>query len=321
MEKISLVVPCYNEKEVLPLFYEEVSRVMASLPEYAFEMICVDDGSQDNTLEVLKELAAKDPRVKYLSFSRNFGKEAALYAGLSHAGGEYVAILDADLQDPPALLVDMLPHLKEGGYDCVAARRGTRKGEPVIRSFFSRLFYRVINRISNTEIVDGARDFRLMHRSVVDAIVQMPEYNRFTKGIYGWVGFKTKWVTYENIERAAGQTKWSFWRLFLYSLEGIFAFSTAPLAIASIVGLIFFLISGVAILVIVFKTLVWGDPVQGFPALACFVFLVGGIQLFCIGIMGQYLAKAYMETKRRPIYLVREKNCDTGEGLAEGNDV
>jgi glycosyltransferase involved in cell wall biosynthesis len=308
MEKITLVVPCYNEEEALPHFYEAAIKTIESLPQHSFEFVFVDDGSKDKTLDVLKELAGKDSRIKYISFSRNFGKEAALYAGLSNASGDYTAVLDADLQDPPSLLPEMLRYIREEGYDCVATKRSTRKGEPPVRSFFARMFYRIINRISDTEIVDGARDFRLMRRTVVDAILKMPEYNRFTKGIYSWVGFKTKWLSYENIERIAGKTKWSFNKLFLYSLEGILAFSTAPLAVSSIIGLLFFFASLAAIFIIVLKTLIWGDPVAGWPALACIICLVGGIQLFCLGIIGQYLAKVYMEVKKRPIYIIEEMN-------------
>lgn len=310
MEKVSLVIPCYNEEEMLPYFYDAMIKVIGSLPGFTFEMIFVDDGSKDRTLEVIKELAAKDNLVKYLSFSRNFGKESALYAGLEYSTGDYVAILDADLQDPPSLLPQMIEYITNEGYDCVATRRSTRKGEPPVRSFFARMFYRIINRISNTEIVDGARDFRLMDRKVVEAILQMSEYNRFTKGIYGWVGYKTKWIAYENVERIAGQTKWSFWKLLVYSLEGILAFSTVPLAIASMLGLVLFSLSLIAIIVIVLKTLIWGDPVAGWPALACIILLIGSIQLFCLGIIGQYLSKMYMETKARPIYLLKEKNFD-----------
>ena len=308
MPTLSVVVPCYNEEESAPLFYKEIKSVAATMPDVILELIFVDDGSKDKTLEVIKELHAKDNSIKYLSFSRNFGKEAALYAGLEHAIGDYVAILDADLQDPPSLLPQMIDYIEKEGYDCVATKRSTRKGEPRIRSFFAKMFYRIINKLSRTEVVDGARDFRLMKRDVVDAILQMSEYNRFTKGIYGWVGFKTKWLEYENIERVAGQTTWSFWKLFLYSLEGIIAFSVAPLAIASIFGLLLFFIALVAIVFIIIRTLIWGDPVAGWPALVCIILLVGGIQLFCLGIIGQYLAKTYMETKKRPIYLIREKN-------------
>ena len=308
MPTLSVVVPCYNEEESVPLFYKEITTVMKTIPDILLELIFVDDGSKDKTIKVIKALHAEDKSIKYLSFSRNFGKEAALYAGLTQATGDYVAILDADLQDPPALLPQMIESIENEGYDCVATKRTTRKGEPVIRSFFAKMFYRIINKLSKTEVVDGARDFRLMRREVVEAILQMPEYNRFTKGIYGWVGYKTKWIEYENIERVAGQTKWSFWKLFLYSLEGIIAFSVAPLAIASIFGLFLFFIALVAIVFIIIRTLIWGDPVAGWPALVCIILLVGGIQLFCLGIIGQYLAKTYMETKKRPIYLIREKS-------------
>jgi glycosyltransferase involved in cell wall biosynthesis len=311
---VSLVVPCFNEEAALPLFYTEADRVTALLPEYDFEFIFVDDGSKDLTLSIIKELTEKDKRVRFLSFSRNFGKEAALYAGLCHAKGDYVTVMDADLQDPPKLLPEMLEIIKSGEYDCVALRRTTRRGEPPVRSFFARRFYKIINAMSNTEIVDGARDFRLMPRQVVEAIVQMPEYNRFTKGIYGWVGFKTYWMTYENVERVGGVTKWSFWKLFLYALNGIVAFSTTPLVLASVSGLIFCLTAVVALIWIIVKTLVWGDPVPGWPALACCIVFIGGIQLFCLGIMGQYISKIYLETKRRPIYILKESG---GEGSSK----
>jgi len=306
-EQISLVVPCYNEEATIIHFYEEVLKVEAELSQYSFEMLFVDDGSKDRTLEILKELSQRDERVKWVSFSRNFGKEAAICAGFTYVSGDYVAIMDADLQDPPSLLPEMMDAIQDG-YDCVATRRENRKGESPIRSLFAKMFYRIMNKISQIDIVDGARDFRLMRYEVVEAILQMSEYNRFTKGIYGWVGFKTKWIAYENIERVAGETKWSFWKLFLYSLEGIMAFSIMPLALASVLGVIFFLIAMIAIVVIVLRTLIWGDPVPGWPALASIIIFVGGIQLFCTGVIGQYLAKTYMETKRRPIFLVREKN-------------
>jgi glycosyltransferase involved in cell wall biosynthesis len=312
LETIFLIVPCYNEAEVLPQFYLEIQRVAESLHGYQLECVFVDDGSKDQTVSILKSLAQEDSRMRYLSLSRNFGKEAALYAGLvySRGRGDYFAILDADLQDPPSLLPEMLNIIKSEGYDCVATRRINRTGEPPIRSWFAKAFYKIMNILSKTEVVDGARDFRLMTKSVVEAIVQIQEYNRFTKGIYGWIGFKTKWISYENIERAAGVTKWSFWKLFLYSMDGILAFSTLPLAIASIIGLIFFLISIFGFLVIVIKTIIWGDPVTGFPALASLITLIGGIHLFCLGIIGQYLAKTYLETKKRPIFLIREASPD-----------
>ena len=305
MDKITLVVPCYNEEEVLPKFYDEVCRVAGEMSGQEFEFLFVDDGSRDKTLSILKELRKKDKRVRFLSFSRNFGKEAGLYAGLQNATGDYVAVLDADLQDPPELLQEMYRSLKEENYDCAATRRVSRQGEPPIRSFFARTFYKLIRKISKTEIVDGARDFRLMSRRMVEAVLSMGEYNRFSKGIFGWVGFDTKWIEYKNVERAGGQTKWSFWSLLVYALDGIIAFSTVPLLISSFVGLIFFAIALVMIVVIIVKTLAFGDPVAGYPSTVCIIFLVGGLQLFCIGILGQYLSKLYLESKNRPIYIVR----------------
>lgn len=311
MKKIAIVVPCYNEQEAIPYFYEEVNKVSNTMNDNAeFEFLFVNDGSKDDTLKVLRKLSKKDNRVKYISFSRNFGKEAAMYAGLKEANGDYVAIMDADLQDPPSLLPEMFATLEEGEYDCVATRRVTRKGEPKIRSFFARLFYKIMNAISNTEVVDGARDFRLMTKQMVNAILEIGEYNRFSKGIFGFVGFNTKWLEYENIERVAGKTKWSFWKLFLYSLDGFTAFSTKPLILSTIVGIVFCLIALVMIVVIICKTLIFGDPVGGWPSLACIVLFVGGIQLFCSGISGQYLAKAYLEVKHRPIYIVKERNFE-----------
>ena len=309
-EKISIIVPCYNEEESLPIFYEEIISIAKSMKKVDFEFLFVDDGSRDKTLEVMRSLSKKDKRIRYISFSRNFGKEAAMYAGLENAIGDYVAVMDADLQDPPTLLPVMYKDIKESLYDCVATRRVSRVGEPKIRSFFARQFYKIINKISKADIVDGARDFRLMTRKMVDSIVGMREYNRFSKGIFGWVGFKTKWLEYENIERVAGVTKWSFWKLFLYSIEGIIAFSTAPLVIASIIGMLFLLIAFILIIVIIVKTLAFGDPTAGWPSLVCIIFFVSGIQLFCIGIIGQYLSKTYLETKGRPIYIVRERETD-----------
>lgn len=311
MVRISIVVPCYNEEAALPLFYQEVCRVAGEMAPVEFEFLFVDDGSRDGTLPLLRQLAARDARVRFLSFSRNFGKEAGMLAGLQHAQGDFVALMDADLQDPPALLPELYRAVTEEGYDCAATCRTTRRGEPPIRSFFAKLFYKIINRISDADIVDGARDYRLMRRSVVDAILSLGEYNRFSKGIFGWVGFHTKWVPYENVERAAGETKWSFWKLLLYSLEGIVAFSTAPLAIASVLGALLCCGSAVAIVVIVCKTLLFGDPVDGWPSMMCVLLFFSGVQLFCTGILGQYLAKTYLETKRRPVYLVRE----TEEGV------
>ena len=311
MSEITVLVPCYNEQESLPYFYPEICKVagrMKAAYGVDFSFIFVDDGSKDGTLGVLKELAAGDERVRYLSFSRNFGKEAAIFAGLQHATGDYVAMMDADLQDPPQMLEEMYRGITEEGYDCVGTRRVTRKGEPKVRSFFARLFYKLINKISDTEIVDGARDFRLMTRQMVDAILSMSEYNRFSKGIFSWVGFSTKWLEYENVERVAGETKWSFWKLLLYSIDGITAFSTAPLAIASLMGVLFCFLAAILIVVVIVKTLVWGDPMAGYPSMMCFIFLIGGIQLLCLGILGQYLSKTYLETKRRPVYILKEDN-------------
>lgn len=311
-----IVIPCYNEQEALPYFLKEIRLVadrMSAAKDVVFEFLFVNDGSKDRTLDILREAALVDKRVRYISFSRNFGKEAAMYAGLKNATGDYVAIMDADMQDPPALLPEMYEALQSGEYDSVATRRVDRKGEPPVRSFFARGFYKIINRISDADIVDGARDFRLMKRQMVDAILSMSEYNRFSKGIFGWVGFRTKWLPYENVERVAGETKWSFWKLFKYSLQGIIAFSTAPLAIASVLGVILCFAAFLMIVVIVVKTLAFGDPVGGWPSLACITLFLGGIQLLCIGILGQYLAKTYLEAKHRPIYIVAE----TSEGANE----
>ena len=310
---LSIVVPCYNEQEALPYFYKEICRVaeeMKSSHGADFEFIFVDDGSKDKTLSIARELHKQDERVRYISFSRNFGKEAGILAGLKAAKGDYVAMMDADLQDPPALLPQMLDALLEEDYDCAATRRTNRKGEPPIRSFFARMFYKIINRLSDADIVDGARDYRLMRRRMVDAILALPEYNRFSKGIFGWVGFKTKWLEYVNVERVAGETKWSFWKLFLYSLEGIVAFTTAPLALASLVGIIFCVLAFVMIVFIIVRTLLFGDPTSGWPSLVCIIFLCSGVQLFCMGVLGQYLAKTYMEVKHRPVYIVRETEAD-----------
>lgn len=303
---LSLVVPCYNEEEALPIFYEEACRVTSEMDHLNIEMLFVDDGSSDETMRVIKELSDRDDRVHYVSFSRNFGKEAAIYAGLDNAAGDYVAILDADLQDPPSLLPKMLEILTTKGVDCVGTRRVDRKGEPPIRSFFARRFYRIMNKISHTEVVDGARDFQLMNRKVVNAILSMGEYNRFSKGIFGWVGYKKEWIEYENVERSAGETKWSFWSLFVYALEGIVAFSTAPLVIASISGITLFFVAIIGIIFIIVRTLIYGDPTSGWPSMICIMLLIAGIQLLCMGILGQYLGKTYLETKRRPLYLVEE---------------
>ena len=308
-ETIAIIVPSYNEEKSIPFFYEAIceEREKFKKIDVELEMIFVDDGSKDRTLEVVKELRGRDEQVHYISFSRNFGKEAGIYAGLEHATGDYLVLMDADLQDPPSYLMEMYQAIKEEGYDSVATRRVDRKGEPVIRSFFARQFYKLMNKISNTEIVDGARDYRLMTRQMADAILSMKEYNRFTKGIYGWVGFRTKWLEYQNVERVAGETKWSFWKLFKYSLEGIMAFSTAPLALASWAGVLMCVIAAIAIVFIVVRALMFGDPTSGWPSLACIIIFIGGLQLFCIGVLGQYLAKTYLETKERPIYICKEK--------------
>lgn len=306
---VTIIVPCYNEEAALPYFLEAIQKTeteMTAAYGCGFELLFVNDGSKDGTLSVLRRYAKEMPNVRYLSFSRNFGKEAAMYAGLREAKGDYVVIMDADLQHPPAMLPEMYEGLQSGEYECVAARRESRKGEPPIRSFFARCFYKLINRISDTEIVDGACDFRMMTRQMVDAIVSMGEYNRFSKGIFGWVGFRTKWLPYENVERVAGETKWSFWKLLLYSLQGIVGFSTVPLAIASVLGILLCFVSFLMVLYIIVKTLLFGDPVSGWPSLACMVMFMGGIQLLCMGILGQYLAKTYLETKHRPIYILAE---------------
>lgn len=314
-EKISLVVPCYNEEEVLPYFYEAFCKLGDQLQEYELEVIFVNDGSKDQTLEIMRKYADKDCRVKYISFSRNFGKEAAIYAGFEHADGDYVAMMDADLQDPPELLPEMLRAIKEEGYDSAATRRVTRKGEPPVRSFFARCFYKLMNKISTTEIMDGARDYRLMTRQFKNAIMQLGEYNRFSKGIFGWVGFRTKWIEFENVERKAGETKWSFWKLLLYSIEGIIGFSTAPLALASVLGIAVCFVAFIFLIVILVKTLCFGDPVAGWPSMTCIILMLGGIQLFCIGILGMYLSKTYLETKGRPIYICGETNIEnSGKG-------
>lgn len=305
---LSIIVPCFNEEETAIPFYEEVMKLESFFSEYALEieLIYVDDGSRDKTLSIIKELHEKDNRVHAISFSRNFGKEAGIYAGLQKAKGDYLVLMDVDLQDPPSLLPEMFSYILKG-YDSVATRRVSRKGEPVIRSFFARMFYRVMHKISKTEVVDGARDYRLMTRQVADAILSISEYNRFTKGIFGWVGFETKWLEYENIERVKGETKWSFWKLFLYSIDGIMAFSTVPLAIASIFGILFCFLAFLFIIFIIIRKTFFGDPVSGWPSLVCIISLVGGVQLFCLGIVGEYLSKAYMEVKKRPIYLVKEE--------------
>lgn len=308
MKLLSVIVPCYNEEESVADFYEELMKNSSFFREkdLEVEILYIDDGSKDKTVEEVKKLHEKDERVHLISFSRNFGKEAGIYAGLHHAKGDYLVVMDVDLQDPPSLLPEMFSYIEQG-YDSAATRRVTRKGEPVIRSFFARMFYKLMNRISTTEVVDGARDYRLMTRQVADAILSMEEYNRFTKGIYGWVGFETKWIEFENVERRKGETKWSFWKLLKYSLEGIISFSTAPAAFASIMGIIFCILAFLLIMFIIVRTLLFGDPVAGWPSLVCIIALVSGVQLFCVGIVGQYVAKTYLEVKRRPIYIVKEE--------------
>ena len=308
-KKISVIVSCYNEEESLPLFYKEMNKVMEEMVGNEFELVFINDGSSDKTLDVIKSLREKDTRIRYVSFSRNFGKEAAMLAGLDYATGDYITLMDADLQDPPRLLPAMLKYINDG-YDCVGTRRVTRKGEPPIRSFFARMFYKLINKLSKVEMVDGARDYRLMTRQMVDAITSTREYNRYSKGLWSFVGFKTKWLEFENVERIAGETKWSFWKLFKYAIDGIVAFSTVPLTMAAFLGILFCLIAFIMILVIIFKTVMWGDPVGGWPSLACIIIFVSGIQLFFMGIFGEYLAKTYLETKKRPIYIVKETDSD-----------
>jgi len=307
MEKCSIVVPCYNEEEALPLFYEAVEKVTSSMPELEFEYLFVDDGSRDETFSVMKAMAEKDPRVHYISFSRNFGKEAAMLAGLAESTGDYVVIMDADLQDPPELLPEMYRAVKEEGYDCAATRRVNRKGEPPIRSLFAKLFYKIMNKIAKLNMMDGARDYRFMKRVMVDAILSMKEYHRFSKGIFGWVGFRTKWIDFSNRERVAGKSKWSFFSLFSYSIEGMVAFTTAPLEWASFVGLFFCVLALLAVVFLFVRALLFGDKVMGWPSLACMITFFAGLQLFVSGIIGMYLAKAYNEIKDRPIYIIREK--------------
>lgn len=308
MKKLSIVVPCYNEQESIPFFYDEIKKIEKEL-KVKLEIIFVNDGSRDKTIELIKDLS-KDKIIKYISFSRNFGKEAAMLAGLEHASGDYITIMDADLQDPPSLLPKMISLIEDEGYEIVGTRRVTRKGEPVIRSFFARCFYKIINKMSKVEMVDGARDFRLMTRKVVDNLLELKEYNRYSKGLFSFVGFKTKWLEYENIERVAGETKWSFWKLFAYAIDGIVAFTTVPLTIIALIGILFCLIAFVMIIVVIVKTLTIGDPTSGWPSLACIIFLVSGVQLLCLGVIGEYIAKMYLEVKKRPIYIVDETNVE-----------
>ena len=313
METISIIIPCYNEEEAIPVYYETMVRQMDEMEEQQkvqFELIFVDDGSKDHSLFEMRRLAQKDMRCRYLSFSRNFGKEAAMYAGLQAAKGDYVTVMDVDLQDPPSLLPKMYAMLQSGTCDCVAARRSSREGEGKIKSFLSNAFYGVINRLSRTEIVSGARDYRLMSRKMTDAVLSMAEYNRFSKGIFSWVGFKTKWFDYENIERVAGTTKWNFWGLFKYSIEGIVGFSTTPLLIAAGAGVLFCILAFIGILFVVVRALMFGDPTSGWPSMVCIILLCSGVQLFCTGIVGEYLAKTYLEVKHRPIYIVAETEED-----------
>lgn len=312
--KITAIVPCYNEEAALHYFYEEIEKVMQTMKEVEFELLFVNDGSKDDTLGEIKKLAERDARVKYVSFSRNFGKEAAIYAGLQHASGDLVAIMDADLQDPPSLLPEMYRAVVEEGYDSVATRRVSRKGEPPIRSFFARMFYRLMKHISKADIVDGARDYRLMNRAFVDALLEMGEYNRFSKGLFGWVGFRTKWLEYENVERVAGETKWSFWKLFVYSIDGILAFSTMPLSIAAMLGVLMCFVAAVAIVFIIVRQVLYGGSAFGWPSMVCIIMFLGGIQLLCMGILGSYLAKTYLEVKKRPIYICKETNTSMKKG-------
>lgn len=309
MKKVSIIVPCYNEEESIPLFYKEIKKLFSKI-NYKLELIFVNDGSKDKTLELIRNLSKKDKEANYISLSRNFGKEAAMWAGLKHSTGDYITVMDCDLQDPPALIPEMLRLIEEEDYDVVGTRRVTRKGEPPIRSFFARMFYKIINKMSKVEMVDGARDYRMMTRQVVDNLLTLKEYNRYSKGLFSFVGFKTKWLEYENIERVAGETKWNFWKLFLYAIEGIVAFTTAPLTMAATFGILFCLVAFIMIIVIIVKTLVYGDPTSGWPSLACIIFMTNGIELLCIGVIGEYLSKTYLEVKKRPIYIVKESNMD-----------
>lgn len=314
MKTLSIIVPCYNEASAIELFYNSVSQVLQKMENINTEILFINDGSKDDTLKIVKSLSENHEEVKYISLSRNFGKEAAMYAGMQHSLGDYVVIMDADLQDPPELLPEMLFAIENEGFDCIGSRRVNRKGEPPIRSFFARMFYKLINKMSDANIVDGARDFQMMTRKVVNAVLSMKEYNRFSKGIFGWIGFKKKWLEYENVERVAGETKWSFWKLLIYAIQGIIAFSTTPLIVSSICGILCCLVAFVMLIFIVVRTLIFGDPTSGWPSLVCIIFLLSGIQMYCIGILGQYLAKTYLETKNRPIYIVDESNIESQKG-------
>ena len=304
---LSIVIPCFNEEEAIPLFYREVKKVLDTI-DINYELLFIDDGSKDNSVLEMMNIAKKDENVYYFSFSRNFGKEAAMYAGLRNAKGDYVTIMDVDLQDPPALLPQMIEKIEKEGYDSVATRRKDRKGESPIRSFFANMFYKIINKISDADIVSGARDYRLMTRDMCDAVLSISETNRFSKGIFGWVGFNTYWLSYENVERTVGTTKWSFFKLLKYAINGIIDFSNTPLDIASYFGIFMTFLSFVLLIFIVVRKLVFGDPVQGWTSTICVIIFIGGIQLFCMGIMGQYIGKTYMESKKRPIYIVSKTN-------------
>lgn len=308
MKKVTLIVPCYNEAEALPLFQEQLNTVIHTLDSYRFEILLINDGSTDDTLSVMKEICNADESYKYISFSRNFGKEAAMYAGFCNSDGDYTAVMDADMQDPPSLLPEMLACLETEDYDSVATRRVSRKGEPPIRSFFARKFYKLINKISDADVVDGARDFRLMKKEMVDSIVAMCEYNRFSKGIFGWIGFKTKWIEYENVNRIAGETSWSFWGLLKYAIDGIINFSETPMSIASGLGMFLTFVSFIMIIFIIIRKAIFGDPVAGWPSLVCIILFISGLQFLCMGIMGKYMAKTYLEVKNRPHYIVAETN-------------
>lgn len=313
MNLLSLIVPCYNEEEALPYFYEEVKKVVKNIHSFDYEIIFINDGSTDRTLDIIKEYSINDDKIIYLSFSRNFGKEAAMYAGFCNAKGNYIAVMDADMQDPPNLIPKMLEILLTKEYDSVATRRMDRKGEPIIRSWFARKFYKIINKISDSDIVDGARDFRMMRKEMVEAIISMEEYNRFSKGIFGWIGFRTYWLPYENVERIAGKTKWNFWTLFKYAIEGIINFSQAPLSIASWFGMIMTVISFFMLLLVILRRVIFGDPVAGWASIICVMVFIGGIQMFCLGIIGQYLSKTYLECKKRPHYIIAESNKSSFE--------
>ena len=309
-KKLSIIVPCYNEEESLNLFYNELKQTLSKLTDLNHEIIFVDDGSVDNTLNEIIKLRKKDKTIRYISFSRNFGKEAAIYAGLEYSKGDFVSVIDADLQDPPELLLDMYNYIKNDNYDCVGTKRVNRKGEPFLRNIFTRLFYKLIKKLSKIEMVEGARDYRLMTRQVVNAVLSIKEYNRYSKGLFSFVGFNTKWIEFENRERVAGKTKWSLLNLFVYAIDGICAFSTVPLVISTVVGLLFCLISFFLILFVIVKKLLFGDPVTGWPSMACIIFMVSGVQMFCLGILGEYLSKTYLETKNRPLYIIKKTDKD-----------